>query len=164
MLCCLLVLCWLDIDMRLVKIILYNSPQLRKKIKSEKKENNFFSVLRLFIYRRLKSSPVVSGINKLDGSFEPASSDACTAVRNELERAPFPRDRTVVLEQRLLAKGNKKYAFTSWHAETQISSQGFATSDFSVKTSSLGTNGVDNNTLKFKRERECFISIWVIGK
>jgi hypothetical protein len=46
------------------------------------------------------------------------------------------------------------------HAETQISSQGFATSDFSVKTSSLGTNGsllassVDNNTLKFKRERE----------
>ncbi|KAE8037432.1 hypothetical protein FH972_010019 [Carpinus fangiana] len=207
---------------------------------------------------RLKSSPGVSGINKLDGSFEPASSDACTAVRNELERTPLPRDRAVVLEQRLLAKGNNKsniqedissgspntvvkgkvsraprtssimgldsspnvhhssgafqsceqatglnkvpvvgvtnnqkrmmstgssiHPMTQWvgqrphknsrtrranlvspvsnHAETQISSQGFATSDFSVKTSSLGTSGslltssVDNNTIKVKRERE----------
>ncbi|XP_040992755.1 uncharacterized protein LOC121239556 isoform X2 [Juglans microcarpa x Juglans regia] len=57
---------------------------------------------------RLKSSPGVSGINKLDGSFEAASSDACTVVRNELEHAPLPRDRAVILEQRLLAKGNKK--------------------------------------------------------
>jgi hypothetical protein len=46
------------------------------------------------------------------------------------------------------------------HAEAQISSQSFVTTDFSAKTSAVGTNGsqmpssVDNNNLKFKRQLE----------
>ncbi|KAJ6717232.1 SPECTRIN BETA CHAIN BRAIN [Salix koriyanagi] len=46
------------------------------------------------------------------------------------------------------------------HIEAQISSQGFLTSDSSVRTSSIGTNGsmivsnLDTNTQKFKRELE----------
>lgn len=59
----------------------------------------------------MKSSPGL-GINKLDGSLEPASSDACTLPRNELESMPHPRDRAVQFEHRLLAKGNK-YVFSS---------------------------------------------------
>ncbi|ESR37491.1 hypothetical protein CICLE_v10027692mg [Citrus x clementina] len=55
---------------------------------------------------RSKSSPGVGGINKLDGSFELASSDAGTLLRNELE-SPSPRDRTTLLEQRVV-KGNNK--------------------------------------------------------
>ncbi|KAG7947560.1 hypothetical protein I3843_14G101200 [Carya illinoinensis] len=207
---------------------------------------------------RLKSSPGVSGINKVDGSFEATCSDACAVVRNELEHALLPRDRTVVLEQRLLAKGNNKsniqedipaghpntmvkgkvsraprtgsvmgldsspnvyhstgaiqgweqstglhkvpvvrvtnnqrrtissgssiHPMTQWvgqrphknsrtrranlvspvsnHAESQISSQSLTSTDFSAKTSSLGTSAsllagsVDNSTLKVKREPE----------
>ncbi|GKV34926.1 hypothetical protein SLEP1_g43259 [Rubroshorea leprosula] len=57
---------------------------------------------------RSKSSPGVSGIHKLDGSFEPAGSDAGTALRNEPESIPLPRDRTTVLEQRVVAKGSNK--------------------------------------------------------
>lgn len=181
---------------------------------------------------RLKSSPGVGGINKVDASLEPASSDACTVLRNELESVPLPRDRAIILEQRLLAKGNNKsiiqedipvgspntvikgkvsraprtgsvmgldsspntqpssgsfqgssiQPMARWvgqrphknsrtrranlvspvsnHAEAQISSQSFVTTDFSAKTSAVGTNGslmpssVDNNSLKFKRQLE----------
>ncbi|GLT63869.1 hypothetical protein SLA2020_364010 [Shorea laevis] len=53
---------------------------------------------------RSKSSPGVSGIHKLDGSFEPAGSDGGTALRNEPESIPLPR----VLEQRVVAKGSNK--------------------------------------------------------
>lgn len=55
---------------------------------------------------RSKSSPGVGGINKLDGSFELASSDTGTLLRNELE-SPSPRDRTNLLDQRVV-KGNNK--------------------------------------------------------
>lgn len=63
-----------------------------------------------FLGYRSKSSPGVGGINKLDGSFELASSDAGTLLRNELE-SPSPRDRTTLLEQRVV-KGNNKYALS----------------------------------------------------
>ncbi|XP_031261152.1 uncharacterized protein LOC116119352 isoform X3 [Pistacia vera] len=56
---------------------------------------------------RSKSSPGVTGINKLDGSFELASSDAGSLLKTELE-SPSPRDRTSMLEQRVVAKGNNK--------------------------------------------------------
>ncbi|KAL5765499.1 hypothetical protein ACOSP7_016116 [Xanthoceras sorbifolium] len=57
---------------------------------------------------RSKSSPGANGINKLDGSFELASSDASTLLMNELESPPPPRDRMGGLEQRVVAKGNTK--------------------------------------------------------
>ncbi|TXG73620.1 hypothetical protein EZV62_002199 [Acer yangbiense] len=206
---------------------------------------------------RSKSSPGVNGINKLDGPFELASSDAGMLLSNELESPPPPRDRMAVLEQRVVAKGNKKSsiqgdnpgsststtlkgkasraprtssimvldssskvhppsgAFQGWEQptgvnkvpvlgvtnnqrrpvsatssshpmaqwvgqrphknsrtrrsnlvspvsnnEAQVPSQSFASSEFSARTSSLGTNGsllassIDNNTPKSKREFE----------
>lgn len=61
---------------------------------------------------RSKSSPGVTGINKLDGSFELASSDAGSLLKTELESPPT-RDRTSMLEQRVVAKGNNKYELSS---------------------------------------------------
>ena len=52
-------------------------------------------------------------MNKSDDSSEPASSNACTVRRNELESVPLPRERTIAVEQRVVAKGNNKYAFIS---------------------------------------------------
>ncbi|KAK3225675.1 hypothetical protein Dsin_005537 [Dipteronia sinensis] len=46
--------------------------------------------------------PRVNGINKLDGHFELASSDAGMLLRNELESPPPLRDRMSVLEQRVV--------------------------------------------------------------
>ncbi|KAL5583035.1 hypothetical protein UlMin_015477 [Ulmus minor] len=57
---------------------------------------------------RLKSSPGVSGTNKLDGSFEPINSDGCTELKSEHETVSLPRDRLAVLEQNLLVKGSNK--------------------------------------------------------
>ncbi|XP_044483678.1 uncharacterized protein LOC123209625 [Mangifera indica] len=56
---------------------------------------------------RSKSSLGVTGINKLDGSLEPASSDAGSLLKTELEGPPL-RDRTSMLEQRVVAKGKNK--------------------------------------------------------
>ncbi|KAL1155242.1 hypothetical protein V6Z11_A08G010900 [Gossypium hirsutum] len=57
---------------------------------------------------RSKSSPGVGGIRKSDGSFEAAGSDASTVLRNELESTSIPRDRAVMLEQRVVVKANTK--------------------------------------------------------
>ncbi|XWS28576.1 hypothetical protein CRYUN_Cryun25bG0082100 [Craigia yunnanensis] len=57
---------------------------------------------------RSKSSPGVSGINRSDGSFEVAGSDASTVLRNELESTSIPRDRAAMLEQRVVVKANNK--------------------------------------------------------
>nr|XP_048325119.1 uncharacterized protein LOC107410028 isoform X1 [Ziziphus jujuba var. spinosa] len=57
---------------------------------------------------RSKSSPGVSRINKLDGSFEPTNSEASIVLKSEPEIAPLPRDRMAVLEQRVLPKGSNK--------------------------------------------------------
>ncbi|GLT48726.1 hypothetical protein SLA2020_223340 [Shorea laevis] len=57
---------------------------------------------------RSKSSPGVSGVNKLDGSFEPAGLDSGMVHRNELDGTSLPRDRTANLEQRVVAKGGNK--------------------------------------------------------
>ncbi|XP_022752570.1 uncharacterized protein LOC111301277 isoform X2 [Durio zibethinus] len=57
---------------------------------------------------RSKSSPGVSGINRSDASFEAAGSDAGTVLRNELESNSIPRDRTAMLEQRVVVKANNK--------------------------------------------------------
>ncbi|CAL9231164.1 unnamed protein product [Arabidopsis halleri] len=56
---------------------------------------------------RSKSSPGVSGINRLDASFEPDSPGMGALSRNELETVSIARDRSVLAEQRL-AKGNNK--------------------------------------------------------
>lgn len=61
------------------------------------------------IYFRLKSSPRISGTNKLDASFEPINSDGSTVLKNEHETASLPRGRLAVLEQNLLGKGSNKY-------------------------------------------------------
>ncbi|XP_021278609.1 uncharacterized protein LOC110412404 [Herrania umbratica] len=208
-----------------------------------------------FCAYRSKSSPGVSGINRSDGSFEAAGSDASTVLRNELESNSIPRDRAAMLEQRVLMKANNKaslqddnqasgpttmlkgkvsraprsgsimvldssskvhlssgalqgweqpnlnkiqalgvgsnqkrpmstgsssHAMAQWggqrphknsrtrranlvspvsNAEAQISTQGFATSDFGARAS-VGTGGsllgssIDNATLKIKREPE----------
>lgn len=57
---------------------------------------------------RARSSPGLSGIDKLDESFEPVSSQSCTALRNELETVPSPKDRTTILEERISVKGINK--------------------------------------------------------
>lgn len=57
---------------------------------------------------RLKSSSGVSGINRIDSSFEPDSPGLGALSRNELETVSFARDRSVLAEQRLMAKGNNK--------------------------------------------------------
>ncbi|XP_024012705.1 uncharacterized protein LOC18018268 isoform X3 [Eutrema salsugineum] len=175
---------------------------------------------------RLKSSTGVSGINRLESSFEPDSPGMGAFSRNELESVSLARDRSVLAEQRLMAKGNNKrtlqddiptnsssailkgkisraprtaalmgvdssskvdppsgvlqgssaHAMAQWvgqrpknsrtrrtnvvspvmkHAESKISAQGFATSDFSPRASP-GTTGslsvVDGSPLKIKRE------------
>ncbi|XVE59561.1 hypothetical protein DITRI_Ditri05aG0055900 [Diplodiscus trichospermus] len=67
---------------------------------------------------RSKSSPGVSGINRSDGSFEAAGSDASTVLRNELESTSIPRDRATMLEQRVVVKANNK---TSLQDDNQAS-------------------------------------------
>ncbi|VVB16831.1 unnamed protein product [Arabis nemorensis] len=57
---------------------------------------------------RSKSSIGVSGINKLDASFEPDSPGMGALSRNELEAVTLAKDRSVLAEQRLMAKGNNK--------------------------------------------------------
>ncbi|OMO89173.1 hypothetical protein COLO4_19888 [Corchorus olitorius] len=57
---------------------------------------------------RSKSSPGVSGINRSDGSFEAAGSDASTVLRNELESTSIPRERAATVEQRVVVKANNK--------------------------------------------------------
>ncbi|XVF19719.1 hypothetical protein REPUB_Repub11eG0135100 [Reevesia pubescens] len=57
---------------------------------------------------RSKSSPGVGGINRSDGSFEAAGSDASTMLRNELESTSIPRDRAAMLEHRIVVKTNTK--------------------------------------------------------
>lgn len=72
-------------------------------------------MLLLVFFYRSRSSPGVSGMNKSEDSSEPASSNACTVRRNELDSVPLPRERTTAMEQRIVAKGNNKYVFTSSH-------------------------------------------------
>ncbi|KAJ4869221.1 Uncharacterized protein Rs2_49230 [Raphanus sativus] len=57
---------------------------------------------------RLKSSTGVSGINRLESSFEPESPCMGGVSRNELETVSIARDRSVLAEQRLMDKGNNK--------------------------------------------------------
>ncbi|WZY80932.1 hypothetical protein YC2023_027316 [Brassica napus] len=57
---------------------------------------------------RLKSSTGVNGINRLESSFEPDSPGMGGLPRNELETVSLARDRSVLAEQRLMAKGNNK--------------------------------------------------------
>ncbi|XP_012079784.1 uncharacterized protein LOC105640155 isoform X2 [Jatropha curcas] len=57
---------------------------------------------------RSKSSPSVSGINKLDGSLEPSGSDTSTILRNEMDSGTLPRDRLALLEQKTFTKGSNK--------------------------------------------------------
>ncbi|KAG2333529.1 hypothetical protein Bca4012_016866 [Brassica carinata] len=57
---------------------------------------------------RLKSSTGVSGINRLESSFEPDSPRTGGVSRNESESVSVARDRSVVAEQRLMDKGNNK--------------------------------------------------------
>ncbi|CAK7329107.1 unnamed protein product [Dovyalis caffra] len=207
---------------------------------------------------RSKSSGGVGGMSKLDGSFEPTSSDTGSILKNEMESGTLARDRIALLEHKIVKKGTNKlyihednlastpntvikakvsraprtgsimlldsslkahpsptslqgleqptssnkvtvpgvvnnhkgqtsagsssHAMAQWvgqrphknsrtrraniiapgsnHIEAQTSSQGFPTSDFSARTSSIGTNGsliasnLDTNTPKFKRELE----------
>ncbi|XP_034892802.1 uncharacterized protein [Populus alba] len=207
---------------------------------------------------RSKSSAGISGMNKLDGSFEPSSSDTGSVLKKEMESGPLPRDCKALSEHKAVTKGTNKsnthednlastpitvikakvsrasrtgsimlldsslkvhpsptslqgleqptssnkvplpgvvnnhrgqmsagsssHAMAKWvgqrphknlrsrranvispgsnHIEAQMSSQGFPTSDFSVRSSSIGINGpliasnLDTNTPKFKRELE----------
>ncbi|XP_039032827.1 uncharacterized protein LOC120168043 [Hibiscus syriacus] len=55
-----------------------------------------------------KSSPGVGGINRSQGSFEGAGSEANTVLRNELESTSIPRDHAAMLEQRVAIETNNK--------------------------------------------------------
>ncbi|CAN8252580.1 unnamed protein product [Cochlearia groenlandica] len=57
---------------------------------------------------RSRYSAGVSGINRLDASFEPDSPGMSALSRNESETVSLARDRSVLAEQRLIAKGNQK--------------------------------------------------------
>ncbi|CAN0916762.1 hypothetical protein LINGRAHAP2_LOCUS29888 [Linum grandiflorum] len=56
---------------------------------------------------RSKSSPGV-GVNKSDCSVEPTSSDTSTALRNEIDSGPSPRDRIAHLEKKVMTKSSNK--------------------------------------------------------
>ncbi|XP_050139481.1 uncharacterized protein LOC126615659 [Malus sylvestris] len=56
---------------------------------------------------RLKTSLGVGGINKSEPSFELSNLSTCTVLKNDLENAPVPKDRSVLLEQRVV-KGDIK--------------------------------------------------------
>lgn len=51
-------------------------------------------------------------MNKLEGSFEPTSSDTSTILKNEMESG-LPRDRIALSEHKVVTKGTNKYAFSS---------------------------------------------------
>ncbi|KAJ0261338.1 Spectrin beta chain [Hirschfeldia incana] len=57
---------------------------------------------------RLKSSTGVSGINRLESSFEPESPRMGGVSRNEMETVSIARDRSELGEQRLMERGNNK--------------------------------------------------------
>ncbi|CAN8300999.1 unnamed protein product [Cochlearia groenlandica] len=57
---------------------------------------------------RSKSSTGLSGINRLDSSFEPDSPGMGALSKSELETVPLARDRSKLAEKRLMAKGNNK--------------------------------------------------------
>ncbi|CAN1171397.1 hypothetical protein LINPERPRIM_LOCUS7948 [Linum perenne] len=56
---------------------------------------------------RSKSSPGI-GVNKSDCSVEPSSSDTSTALRNEIDSGPSPRDRIAHLEKKAVTKSSNK--------------------------------------------------------
>jgi hypothetical protein len=60
------------------------------------------------IYYRSKSSAGISGMNKLDGSFEPSSSDTGSVLKNEMESGPLPRDCKALSEHKAVTKGTNK--------------------------------------------------------
>ncbi|KAK3185142.1 hypothetical protein Dsin_032428 [Dipteronia sinensis] len=93
--------------------------------------------LRLSIFKSNLNPPGVNGINKLDGHFELASSDAGMLLKNELESPPPLRDRMSVLEQRVVAKGNKKSSVQGDNpgSSTSITSKGKASK--APRTSSI---------------------------
>uniref|UniRef100_A0A6N2M156 Uncharacterized protein n=1 Tax=Salix viminalis TaxID=40686 RepID=A0A6N2M156_SALVM len=190
---------------------------------------------------RSKSSAGVGGLNKLEGSFEPTSSDTSTILKNEMESG-LPRDRIALSEHKAVTKGTNKpnihegnsastpntvikakvsraprtgsimlldsslkvqpsstslqgsssHAMAQWvgqrphknsrtrranimapvsnHIESQTSSQGFPTSEFSARTSSIGAKGsliasnLDTNTPKLKRELESVPSLFGLSE
>ncbi|KAF9684699.1 hypothetical protein SADUNF_Sadunf04G0145700 [Salix dunnii] len=216
---------------------------------------------------RSKSSAGVGGLNKLEGSFEPTTSDTSTVLKNEMESG-LPRDRIVLSEHKAVMKGTNKpnihednsastpntvikakvsraprtgsimlldsslkvqpsstslqgseqptssnkvqvqgvvnnhkgqmsagsssHAMAQWvgqrphknsrtrranimvpgsnHIESQTSSQGFPTSEFSARASSIGTKGsliasnLDTNTPKLKRELESVPSLFGLSE
>lgn len=77
-----------------------------------RKRKRFCYINGFLIYYRSKSSAGVSGFNKLEGSFEPTSSDTSTVVKNEMESV-LPRNRIALLEHKVVTKGTNKYVFSS---------------------------------------------------
>jgi hypothetical protein len=47
-------------------------------------------------------------MNKLDGSFEPSSSDTGSVLKNEMESGPLPRDCKALSEHKAVTKGTNK--------------------------------------------------------
>lgn len=94
-----------------INIYIYIFFLVRKFIFKRKRKRTKDLCFISFLFCRSKSSPGVSRINKLDGSFEPSNSEASILIKSEQEIAPLPRDRTAILEQRVLLKGSNKYVF-----------------------------------------------------
>ncbi|KAM1100254.1 hypothetical protein FF1_006701 [Malus domestica] len=57
---------------------------------------------------RLKTSLGVGGINKSEPSLESSNLSTCTVLKNDMENAPVQKDHSVVLEQKVMLKGNIK--------------------------------------------------------
>ncbi|KAK3221437.1 hypothetical protein Dsin_008462 [Dipteronia sinensis] len=95
------------------------------------------SRFRLSIFKSDLNPPGVNGINKLDGHIELASFDAGRLLRNELESPTPLRDHMSVLEQRVVAKGNKKSIIQGDNpgSSTSITSKGKASK--APRTSSI---------------------------
>ncbi|KAA8544238.1 hypothetical protein F0562_022250 [Nyssa sinensis] len=84
---------------------------------------------------RSRSSPGMTGIDKLEESFEPANPNSSISLRNQLERVPSLRDRATISEERVGAKGNNKLNI---HEENLAGSLGTMTK---VKVSRASRSG-----------------------
>ncbi|XP_010244738.1 PREDICTED: uncharacterized protein LOC104588490 isoform X2 [Nelumbo nucifera] len=91
----------------------------------------------------------ISGINKLDGTSQPTSSNARTLLKNELENVSLPRDRAAGLDkERGVAKGNNKLNIRE---DTQVGSPSPVTKGKASRAPRNGSSVVPNSSPTFPR-------------
>ncbi|KAG5239358.1 spectrin beta chain, brain [Salix suchowensis] len=143
------------------------------KVVSSKRQSNIDNLASTpitVIKAKVSRASRTESIMLLDSSLKPTSSNkvpvpgVVTSHRGQISAGSSSRAMAKWVGQRPHKNSRSRRANVispgSNHIEAHISSQGFLTSDSSVRTSSIGTNGsmiasnLDTNTQKFKRELE----------